>query len=421
MSRPLPYRNFKWVEPKYYAEKKEGIGMIYEVDLEYPIELHHLHNDYPCAAEKIKVTDEMLSGYCKDIKNKFKISSGNVHKLISTLYDKEKYVLHEENLKLYLSLGLLLKRVHRVLQFDEKPWLKEYIDFNTEMRKNAKNSFEKDYFKLMNNSVFGKTMENIRKRCNVYLETDPDHFLRQTAKPTYVSCKIFHENLVAVNMKKQRLKLDKPSYVGMCILDLSKVLMYAFHYNYIKKKYGGKAKLLFTDTDSLCYIITTGDVYEDLYHDRELFDNSDYAESSKFFFDENKKVIGKFKDEAGGNAIIEFVGLKSKMYSYKTETKRKKIYKKMYLLVNNTKNNKTAKGVKKNVIKRDLDHSHYLACLQNNTVEQHKIRTIRSDHHVISSYEINKTSLSCFDDKRYILHDGITSYAYGHNLIKNEK
>ena len=167
-----------------------------------------------------------------------------------------------------------------------------------------------------------KTMENIRKRSNVYLETDPDHFLRQTAKPTYVSCKIFHENLVPVNMKKQRLKLDKPSYVGMCILDLSKVLMYDFHYNYIKKKYGGKAKLLFTDTDSLCYIITTDDVYEDLYHNRELFDNSDYGKSSKFFFDENKKVIGKFKDEAAGQPIIEFVGLKSKMYSYKTEKKK---------------------------------------------------------------------------------------------------
>ena len=107
--------------------------------------------------KKIKVTDEMLSDYCKEIKNKFKISSGNVHKLIPTLNDKEKYVLHEENLKLYLSLG-----VHRVLLFDEKPWLKEYIDFNTEKRKEAKNSFEKDFFKLMNNSVFGKTMENIR-------------------------------------------------------------------------------------------------------------------------------------------------------------------------------------------------------------------------------------------------------------------
>ena len=143
MSQPLPYRNFRWVEASGVIPKKKGIGHIYEVDLEYPEELHDLHNDYPCAAEKIKVTDEMLSDYCREIKNKFKISSGNVHKLIPTLKDKKNYVLHEENLKLYLSLGLKLKKIHRVLEFDEKPWLKEYIDFNTEKRKEAKNSFEK--------------------------------------------------------------------------------------------------------------------------------------------------------------------------------------------------------------------------------------------------------------------------------------
>ena len=138
MRKPLPYGGFKWVEERrsisewleYINNKVEGIGRIYEVDLEYPDELNHLHNDYPCAAEKIKVTDEMLSDYCKEIKEKFKISSGNVHKLIPTLNDKEKYVLHEEDLKLYLRLGLKLKGVHRVLQFSEKPWLKEYIDFN---------------------------------------------------------------------------------------------------------------------------------------------------------------------------------------------------------------------------------------------------------------------------------------------------
>ena len=313
---------------QYINTKQYAIGKIYEVDLEYPDELHHLHNDYPCAAEKIKVTDEMLSDYCKDIKNKCKISSGNVHKLIPTLNDKENYVLHEENLKLYLSLGLKLKAVHRVLLVDEKPWLKEYIDFNTEKRKEAKNSFEKDFFKLMN-----------RKRCNVYLETDHNHLLRQTAKPSYVSCKIFHENLVAVNMKKERLKLDKPSYVGMCILDLSKVLMYDFHYNFIKEEYGDLVKLLFTDTDSLCYHIRTDDAYGDFYRSKGLFDNSDYKKSSKFFFDENKKVIGKFKDEAAGNPVVSFAGLKSKMYSYSDGIGGVKI-----------KNNKTAKGVKKNVI-----------------------------------------------------------------------
>ena len=412
MSRPLPYGNFKWVDMDKVngldlLGKEKGVGHIYEVDLEYPEELHDLHNGYPCAAEKVKVSNDMLSDYCREIKDKFNISSGNVNKLIPNLMDKKNYVLHERNLKLYLSLGLKLKKIHRVLEFSEKPWLKLYIDFNTVKRKYAKNAFEKDFFKLMNNSVFGKTMENIRKRSNIYLETDPDHFLRQTAKPTFVSCKIFHENLVAIHMKKSFLKLDKPSYVGMCILDLSKVLMYDFHYNFIKAKYGDRAKLLFTDTDSLCYHIQTDDVYEDLYNHKDMFDNSDYSKSSKFYFDENKKVIGKFKDEAAGNLITSFVGLKSKMYSYLVELPDGEI-----------KNNKAAKGISKNVTKRDLEHEDYLSCLLNSTIEKHKIKTIRSDHHEVSSSEINKISLSCYDDKRYILDDGITSYAYGNYKAK---
>ena len=150
-------------------------------------------------------------------KYKFEIGNSRVHKLIPTLNDKERYVLHEKNLELYLNHGLRLKKVHRVLQFHEKPWIKKiyiYIDFNIEKRKN-------DFFKSMNNSVFGKTMENLRKRCNVKLVPDKDNFLRLSSKPTYVSSKIFSENLVTVNMKRERLKLDKPSYVSMCILELS--------------------------------------------------------------------------------------------------------------------------------------------------------------------------------------------------------
>ena len=221
--------------------------------------------------------------------------------------------------------------MHRILEFSEYPWLKKYIDFNTEKGAKAKNGFEKDFFKLMNNSVFGKTMENIRKRCNVKLVTSPDALLKLTSKPTYVSSKIVPENLVAVNMKLKNLKLDKPSYVGMCILDISKELMYDFHYNYLKNQYRDKAKLLFTDTDSLTYHISTKDAYKHFFIDKDLFDNSDYNKTSKFFFLENKKVIGKFTDEAAGMPIVEFVGFKSKMYSYITATK----------------NSKTAKGVKK--------------------------------------------------------------------------
>ena len=407
MSQYLPTGGFKWLDVNDfillddYTDTNDK-GLILEVDLEYPDELHDLHNDYPLAPEKLNVTGDMLSTYCKEIANKFNMSSGLVKKLIPTLGYKEKYVLHYRNLQLYLDLGMKLRKVHRVLEFNQSPWLKEYIDFNTSKRTNAKNSFEKDFFKLMNNSVFGKTMENLRKRVDVRLVTDEKKLFKLTSKPTYVSCKIFNEDLVAIHKIKETLTLNRPAYVGMCILDLSKTLMYDFHYNYIKSKYGDKAKLLFTDTDSLMYEIQTDDVYKDLFVDKDKFDNSDYPEDSPFYFGDNKKVIGKFKDEAAGIPITEFVGLKSKMYSY---------------IKDNGEGGKTAKGVKKNVIRNVMTHINYNNVLMNNTQMRHKMRCIRSVKHQLGTYEINKISLSCFDDKRYIHDNGITSYAYSHYMI----
>ncbi|XP_078364273.1 uncharacterized protein LOC144648639 [Oculina patagonica] len=407
MSQYLPTGGFRWLTQKQIDEtnlakykEDSNKGLILEVDLEYPNELHNLHNDYPLGAEKVKVTKDMLSDYCKTIAEKYNISTGLVHKLIPTLNNKEKYVLHYRNLQLYLELGLKLTKVHRVLEFNQSPWLKQYIDFNTEKRKNAKNAFEKDFFKLMNNSVFGKTMENLRKRVDVRLVTDTKKLLKLTSKPTYVSSKIFNEDLVAVHKIKETLTLNRPAYVGMCILDLSKTLMYDFHYNYIKKKYGKRAKLLFTDTDSLTYEIQAEDVYQDFWNDRDKFDNSDYPVSSPFYDNTNKKVIGKFKDEASGVPIIEFVGLRSKMYSYIKDDK---------------KVGKTAKGIKKNVIKQTITHQNYKDTLINNKQMHHKMKTIRSQNHQLGSYEINKVSLSCFDDKRYILDDDIQKQHYAYH------
>ena len=162
--------------------------------------------------------------------------------------------------------------------------------------------------------------------------------------------------------------------------------------------------LLFTDTDSLCYEIETKDIYKELWEDKQLFDNSDYPQDSPYFSAENKKVIGKFKDEAAGMPIREFVGLRSKMYSY---------------VKDNGKNEKTSKGVRKYVIKKNITHDNYKDCLFNGKQMLHGMRTIRSDHHQIGSYQLNKISWSCFDDERYIHEDGVHSYAYGHYQIKN--
>ena len=406
MSQYLPTGNFKWLNEKQInqinwsnidAENKKGY--LLEVDLEYPHELHDLHNDYPCGAEQIKVTQNMLSDYCQKIAQKFGIKSGQVSKLIPTLSNKTKYVLHYRNLQLYRELGLKLTKIHRVLSFNQSPWLKKYIDFNTLQRTKAKNAFEKDFFKLMNNSVFGKTMENIRKREDIRLVTTPKQLAKLASKPTFIGSKIFNPNLVAVHKIKESLTLNRPAYVGMCILDLSKTLMYDFHYNHVKKQYGNKAKLLFTDTDSLTYEIEAEDVYQDFWNKKEMFDNSDYPSNHQFFDATNKKVIGKFKDEAAGIPITEFVGLRSKMYSY---------------IKDNNNGGKTAKGIKKNVIKKEIQHSDYKDVLFNEKQLHHQMKTIRSNNHELGSFVINKTSLSCFDDKRYLHPNGLDSYAYGH-------
>ena len=218
----------------------------------------------------------------------------------------------------------------------------------------------------MNNSVFEKTMENLHKSVDIRLVTDEKKLDKLTSKPTYVSSKIFNENLMAVHKLKEALTLNRLAYVGMCILNLSKTLMYDFHYNYIKKRYGNRAKLLFTDTDSLTYEIETEDLYKDFWNDKDMFDNSDYPENSPYFCNANKKVIGKFKDEACGVPTVEFVGLKSKMYSY---------------IKSNEKGGRTAKGIKKNVIKNNIKHEDYKNMLINNEQMHHKIKTIRSQRH----------------------------------------
>ena len=220
MSEKLPTHGFRWMSEEDLKNWK-NISCIIEVDLEYPTSLHDLHNDYPLAPERIIIN--------------------KVEKLIPNLKNKVKYVVNHETLKLYESLGLKVTKIHRGITFKESAWLKPYIDLNTNLRAKGNNDFEKDFFKLMNNSVFGKTMENIRKRVDVRLVTNEKDSKKLISKPNYQHRTIFCENLVAIHMKKTKLVFNKPVYLGMCILDLSKTIMYKFHYNYIKPKYGEKA------------------------------------------------------------------------------------------------------------------------------------------------------------------------------------
>ena len=230
MSEYLPYGEFEWL-----INKKSDTGCILEVDLKYLNELHELHNDYPLVPEKLTVTNDILSNYCKTIADKYDIKVGDIKKLIPNLGNKNKYVVHYRNLQLFLPLGMKLTKIHRALQFKQSDWMKNYIDFNTKKGMCAANDFEKDFFKLMIYSVYGKTMENLRKRINVRFVNNKKDFLKYTSRPTYITHKLFNKNFAAIHEIKQVLILNKPIYVGFTVLDLSKWLMYDFHYNFVKK------------------------------------------------------------------------------------------------------------------------------------------------------------------------------------------
>ncbi|XP_065652858.1 uncharacterized protein LOC136080174 [Hydra vulgaris] len=323
MSKPLPTNGFKWMDD-YELTYWKSIPCILKVDLDYPKHLHDEHNDYPLAPERITIDQ--------------------VKKLVPSLNNKKNYVIHYENLKLYERLGLKITKIHRGIKFQERNWLSEYIELNTKLRAKATNKFGIEFFKLMNNQVFKKTMENIENRVDIRLVTNRNEAIKLASKPNFESRTIFDENLLSIHMKRTKLTYAKAIYLGMCILDLSKTLMYKFYYDYIKKKYSDQAKLLSTDTDFLAYEIKKEDFYADISKDIESkFGTSEFDKNHPainkvgFKVGTNNKVLGMFKDEAKAAQIKEFLGLRSKLYSYKVHGEEKK----------------KCKGVKINVIKKD--------------------------------------------------------------------
>ena len=207
-----------------------------------------------------------MSDYQKSLIQDLDLAPSDSKKLLLTLEDKKNYVVHYRNLQFYLEQGMKLKHVHRVLEFEQERWMEPYIRMNTEFRKNAKSDFEKNFYKLMNNSVFGKTMENLRNRVDIRIvcSNETDKIRKLVASPLYSRHVPFSNDMMGIDMRKSKLLLDKPVYTGMTILDNSKILMYDFFYNKLKKQYGPRCELLYTDTDSLLLEIEMDDVYKDI-------------------------------------------------------------------------------------------------------------------------------------------------------------
>ena len=393
MVQSLPYKNFKWSDDLTLDQ----IG-IYEVDIEIPKELHEKFKDYPLAPEMKSIPEDNLSEYQTYLNNKLNIKyTENDKKLILDLLPKKNYKIYYKNLEYYMKLGIKITKIHKILTFDEKPFLKDYIDLNTNLRKEAKNDLEKDLFKLMNNAIFGKSMENVLNRSNIKLiNNDPEKLLKLIRQPNFQNAYQISNKLCLVESKPIKTVFNKPIYLGACILETSKLHMYQFWYEHLKNKY--KVELVYTDTDSFIIDVETDDIYKDMFEDKHLYDFSEYPKDHPNYDITNKKVLGKFKNEMKSLIITEFIGLKPKMYSFN------------YIENNIIVNKNTHKGVKESV---SLNHDEYKRSLYKEELIYKEFFNLQLNKQNIYLDKINKIALNPFESKRFWINN-INSLPYGY-------
>ena len=439
MVEKLPVSDFIWCsltkqQVRDYNPESDT-GYFIECDLSIPNELHDKFNCFPVAAEPLTITESVASPKSLKIRSKryqrrilndpeeSEESSAKIGvkrklpslepepkkvkleqafsctKLAPNLLPKSKYICHIRCLQFYLEEGVHIDAIYRVLSFKQEAWLKPYIDYNTKKRQEATTEFKKTFHKLLNNAVFGKTMESVRRRVNIVLINKARQQKYQSSKPGFKRFTIFDRDLVGVELIKPVVKLDKPVYVGATVLELSKLTMMNFWYRVFQPKFPG-ATLCFTDTDSLLVDIPTDDLYRDLADLKNHLDLSNYPKTHPLYDPSNKAVLNKFKDECSGSVIKDFVGLRSKCYSILIQDEE-------------CSHKNTAAGVKK-PIKKSIHHDSYLLTLDTESDYFITQKLLRSYKHTIFSVDQTKVGLTAYDDKRFLLNDGINTRAYGH-------
>ena len=397
MSQCLPYDNLELKEvdekdqPTLYwhvmnTAADSEIGYYLEVDLEYPAEIKFKTKNLPFCPIKRKVDKSELSEYSKSVMPDNHIPQP---KLICDQYDKHKYILDYRMLQFYVGRGMKLKKIHRVLSFKQKAWLKPYIDHNTSLRAKAKTDFEKDFYKLMNNAFYGKTMENVRERVNVryYKNDEQNKIINSHSQLTFKREKLF-DSFRIHHHTKQEVLFNKPIYIGAAVLELSKMLMYQYYYDVLQPHFGEtNLQLHYMDTDSFVLSIKCNDLVEQLLKLEDYFDFSNLDKDHILFSNKNKKVVGKFKIETGPSLTLDrFVALKPKIYCF---------------VVNDNECGKI-KGVSKQSSAK-ISFDEYKNTLYNGRITQATNTGIRSDHHNISLQTVKKTALSASDDKRFYI------------------
>ena len=400
LSHHLPVGDLQWVEDVQSIDWRNTSptsekGYILEVDVKVPQEVHDKLNDYPPLPQK-----ECPPG-------------NNQTKLLATLRDKSKYIAHYTILQQAESLGLVVTKVYRAVQFKQTAYLKDYVNLNTRLRQQATTDFHKDLFKLFSNVIYGKSLQAEKNKLNVKVITDPAAFLRETSKVTYVGFNLVNENMAIINLAKRQVTLKRPIYLGQSVLDVSKRIMYDLYYNLLKDTFTD-TRLVYTDTDSFVIYTKERDVTQALASKADHFDFSNYPKDHPLYSTTNHKVLGKLKDESKSRQIYQFIGLRPKMYAYRYSSDSMITDDSGTTRDDPSKTEKRAKGVKTAALKRDITFRDYEKVLRDNSKTYIKFRTITSRNHTVYTEYVKKLALTCTDDKRMLDTDNNSTVAYGH-------
>ena len=387
-----PDKYWKWLDKILNTPDDSEIGYFLEVDLKYPDDKKQKTKNFPFCPENKKINPNKYNEYMKSIKPENYTKS---KKLICDWSDKKKYLIHYRMLKFYLRHGMIIEKVHEIISFKQSKWLESYISFNTQKRNKAKNDFEKDFFKLLNNAAFGKFLENVRNRLGLELikKDNIKKIITQQSKLTFNGIQKSYENYDSYNFKQNQVVMDKAIYVGFSILELSKLHMYETYYDTLQPYFGQEnLQLHYIDTDGTILSMKTKDIIKDLKNLEEIFHFGNLDKNHELFRGRNKKVISKFKLETPKNIWIdEFVCLRSKAYSFKCKDK--------------DENKNKIKGISKSQSKH-IKFEEYYNCLFGGEYQREcNNYIIRSINHEMVLQEIKKSTLSVFDDKRCYINE----------------
>ena len=395
MSQPLPYDEIKFdntieLEDILNTPDDSDIGYLIEVDLKYPDNIKEKTKNFPFAPVNKKINPDNINDYMKKIKPDTYIQT---KKLICDWSDKKNYLTHYRMLKFYVRHGMEVVKVHNTISFKQSKWLEKYISFNTQKRNKAKNDFEKDFYKLLNNAFCGKTMENVRNRLKIkfFKKDNYREIIKQQSRLTFNGIHKSYENCYSYTVKQNEVLMDKPIYLGFTVLELSKLHMYETYYDILQPYFGQETiQLHYMDTDSFILSVNTKDIIKDLKNLEDIFDFSNLDKNHELFSNKNKKVIGKFKIETPKNIWIDvFVCLRSKMYAFKCGDDSK---------------NKL-KGISK-AQSKNIKFEEYKKCLDGEEYQKECDNSIiRSINHEMILQKVKKSTLSIFDDKRCYINN----------------